>query len=232
MNEKPHYSNEFSISGNRSVELEISFFQMMSRLQFDVYNIHKQKTGTASDKTTETTETAKPAEEKEVTVIPTNMEEVREMKEVTDVDELDIPVNQLPQALRNKSQKHILVIEKQALNIVCKEIQKIPYFKFLLASKDRNKAYIFAVFTISVEIRSEYILHAIKPYSKYMDNVEFIWKRGPLAANINCNLWADRCENANRLTAHQILSLDDDEAQKTLSLKDYYRYMKLKKKNN
>lgn len=126
-----------------------------------------------------------------------------------------------------KRQKHIIVIEKESLAIVCNEIRETMNFKFLLASTDEKYVYIFVVFLRRESIDSKYVLFSIKPFTKYMENVEFIWKRGRLLKNINCNLWQDNQVN-QKLKAKDVLDLSDESAREQLDIKEYYIYRKFR----
>ncbi len=149
---------------------------------------------------------------------------------IKETKEIEIP----DKVLMKKRRKHLIVIEKESFDIVCNEIKEKLNFKFLLASTDEKYIYIFVVFLYAELINSKYILFSIQPFKRYMENVEFIWKKGRLLKNINCNLWQDRdqCKERERLKAKDVLSLSDESAIEELDIKEYYIYKKFTKKVN
>ena len=131
-----------------------------------------------------------------------------------------------------KRLRHLIVIKKESFDVVCTEIETMSDFKFLLASTDEKYVYIFVVFFHSQSINTRNILYSIKPFARYMENVEFIWKKGRLLKNINCNLWQDREQERERLKAKNVLSLSDESAREELDIKEYYIYKKITMKLN
>ena len=130
---------------------------------------------------------------------------------------------------RVKGQKHLLIIDSDYSDMVIDMLNKKGNVKFLLASKDYKKTYIFVVYKISTEIDIKYIESTLVPYNKYIENIEFIWKRGKLIKNIGFNPWSDKEDN--KPCAYDILQQDDETAQKMLTIEEYYMYKKLKKMN-
>ena len=130
-----------------------------------------------------------------------------------------------------KRLRHLIVIKKESLDVVCTEIEVMSDFKFLLASTDETYVYMFVVFFHTQSINTRNILYSIKPFARYMENVEFIWKKGKLVKNINCNLWQDR-EERERLKAKNVLSLSDESAREELDIREYYIYKKITMKLN
>lgn len=104
-----------------------------------------------------------------------------------------------------------------------------PQLRFYITCKNDNIYYMFIVYKKSVEMKFFGGVIYWTVYSSYLENIMWIWKHGMLVETYNYS--GDlRQLDRNQPKAAEVLQMSDEEAQKTLTLREYAIYKKLKEK--